>query len=113
VLDTPFSTLSAHLKILKNARLVEDLKDGRWVVYRLAGEKPVIKNFLEILEAGLKEDEKFLNDRSTVTHVTRELCSIKLREKQRKRKAGPVLDFQGRQTRKKAKPKGLIFSTRK
>ena len=84
VLDTPFSTLSAHLKILKNARLVEDLKDGRWVVYGLTEDKPFVRNLLEMMVSGLKDDEKFLNDRSKVTHVTRELCAAKLREKQKK-----------------------------
>lgn len=83
-LDTPFSTLSAHLKILKNARLVEDLKEGRWVVYRLAEDKPLIKNLLEMLETGSKNDEKYEKDRSMVTHITRELCAVKLREKQKK-----------------------------
>ena len=30
------STVSKHMSILKNARLVESRKDGRWVYYRLA-----------------------------------------------------------------------------
>ncbi len=30
------STVSKHISILKNARLVESRKDGRWVYYRLA-----------------------------------------------------------------------------
>jgi ArsR family transcriptional regulator len=112
VLETPFSTLSAHLKILKNARLVEDLKDGRWVVYRLAVDRPVIRNILEMLETGLREDEEFLKDRSTVAHVTRELCSVKLRKKQEKRRAVAALDIQIKQPRKITRSKGLIFSTR-
>jgi ArsR family transcriptional regulator len=112
VLDTPFSTLSAHLKILKNTRLVEDLKDGRWVVYRLAGDRPVIQNLLELLAAGLKDDEKFSRDRATVAVITRELCAVKLREKQRKHRSGSVSNLQDRQTRKTAKPKGLIFFTK-
>ncbi|MCK8603683.1 ArsR/SmtB family transcription factor [Desulfoferrobacter suflitae] len=32
------STVSKHLSILRQARLVEDRKEGRWVHYRLAGE---------------------------------------------------------------------------
>ena len=32
------STVSKHLSILKQARLIEDRKDGRWMYYRLAGE---------------------------------------------------------------------------
>jgi ArsR family transcriptional regulator, arsenate/arsenite/antimonite-responsive transcriptional repressor len=32
------STVSKHLSILKQARLIEDRKEGRWMYYRLAGE---------------------------------------------------------------------------
>ncbi len=32
------STVSKHLTILQNARLVERRKDGRWAFYRLAGD---------------------------------------------------------------------------
>jgi DNA-binding transcriptional ArsR family regulator len=33
------STVSKHVAILKQARLVESTKRGRWVFYRLAGEE--------------------------------------------------------------------------
>ncbi len=36
VLDLAASTVSAHLTDLKRAGLVEDRKDGRWVLHRLA-----------------------------------------------------------------------------
>lgn len=32
------STVSKHMQILRQARLVESRKDGRWIYYRLAGE---------------------------------------------------------------------------
>jgi len=32
------STVSKHLSILKQACLIEDRKDGRWMYYRLAGD---------------------------------------------------------------------------
>ena len=32
------STVSKHLAILKQARLVESQKNGRWITYQLAGE---------------------------------------------------------------------------
>jgi ArsR family transcriptional regulator len=109
VLETPFSTLSAHLKILRNARLVEDLKDGRWVVYGLAEDKPLVRSLLEMLESVLKEDEKYAKDRSTVANITRELCAVKLREKNKKYRDASVSDFQHNQIQKTARPKGLIF----
>ncbi|MDR3553367.1 MAG: metalloregulator ArsR/SmtB family transcription factor [Syntrophobacteraceae bacterium] len=32
------STVSKHLSILRQSRLIEDRKDGRWMYYRLAGQ---------------------------------------------------------------------------
>jgi ArsR family transcriptional regulator len=34
------ATVSRHLSILQNARLVQSRKEGRWVYYRLAGSFP-------------------------------------------------------------------------
>ena len=39
LLDLAPSTVSKHLSILRQARLVEAKKDGRWIYYRLAGDK--------------------------------------------------------------------------
>ena len=33
------STISKHMSILRQARLVESRKDGRWVYYRRAGDR--------------------------------------------------------------------------
>lgn len=33
------STVSKHLSILKNARLIDSRKQGRWMYYRLAGDE--------------------------------------------------------------------------
>jgi ArsR family transcriptional regulator, arsenate/arsenite/antimonite-responsive transcriptional repressor len=37
LLDLAPSTVSKHLSILKNARLTNGRKEGRWMYYRLAG----------------------------------------------------------------------------
>ncbi len=39
LLDLAPSTVSKHLSILRQARLVETRKDGRWIYYRLPGDK--------------------------------------------------------------------------
>ena len=36
VLHIALSTISAHLKLMKNTGLIKDEKDGRWVIYRLS-----------------------------------------------------------------------------
>jgi ArsR family transcriptional regulator len=37
LLELAPSTVSKHMSILRQARLVDDRKDGRWVYYRLPG----------------------------------------------------------------------------
>ena len=39
LLDLAASTVSKHMSILKNAHLVECRKQGRWIYYRIAGDK--------------------------------------------------------------------------
>jgi ArsR family transcriptional regulator len=39
LLELAPSTVSKHMAILRQARLVDDRKDGRWVYYRLPGRE--------------------------------------------------------------------------
>jgi ArsR family transcriptional regulator len=80
-LEIPLSTLSAHLKILKHAGVVEDIKEGRWVIYKLSEEKHLLTELFNILEADLKDKTQFHKDRAVISRITRELCSLKLRGK--------------------------------
>lgn len=86
-LDIPLSTLSAHLKILKASGLVADTKDGRWVVYdisegkELSGGVTFVRKTLDLIEAAVENDKKFLVDRAVIAKVTRELCSVKMQER--------------------------------
>jgi ArsR family transcriptional regulator len=41
LLDLAPSTVSKHMSILKQARLVESTKNGKWVYYRLAVDAPL------------------------------------------------------------------------
>ena len=50
-LDAAQSRLSFHLRVLKDAGIVRDRKDGRWVHYTLDGE---VFEEMEALVAGLK-----------------------------------------------------------
>lgn len=110
VLATPFSTLSAHLKILKTARLVENAKDGRWVVYRLVEESPVVRAVLEALERELEEDETLLRDRANIAGMTREACAVKLRAKRKKRPSAPASGIPARRPRKAKRSREGVFS---
>jgi ArsR family transcriptional regulator len=83
VLDIALSTLSAHLRLMKNTGLIEDEKDGRWVIYRLS-RKRYLHELLETLERELQSDTTIRNDRVVIARITREICSARLKESLRK-----------------------------
>jgi ArsR family transcriptional regulator len=84
VLNIALSTISAHLKLLKNAGLIEDEKDGRWVIYRLS-KNTYLQKLLGNLEKELRSDLTFENDRIIVSQITREVCTSKLKQSPRKK----------------------------
>ncbi len=73
VLDIKGGTLSAHLKLLKNAGLINQEKDGRWVVYSISSEET--KLFLTEIMEHLKENTIIQKDKATVSTISRDICS--------------------------------------
>lgn len=73
------STVSKHLSILRQARLVEDRKEGRWMYYRHP-DRPsaLVKQVLPILATSLSDDEQMQADREYVKGILcidkEELC---------------------------------------
>ncbi len=74
------STVSKHMSILRQARLVECRKDGRWMYYRLADEDPPKEAIQAIQWAqnSLAKDKQILADARQVKRVCKidkdELC---------------------------------------
>jgi ArsR family transcriptional regulator, arsenate/arsenite/antimonite-responsive transcriptional repressor len=58
------STISKHLSILFQARLVESRKDGRWIYYKLPGKNaPVeVREALDWIEKSLGDSAHILED---------------------------------------------------
>jgi len=52
------STVSKHMTILRQARLIEGRKNGRWMNYRLAGKHalPAVKEAIAWLQRSLSND---------------------------------------------------------
>ncbi|MDA1045017.1 MAG: metalloregulator ArsR/SmtB family transcription factor [Verrucomicrobia bacterium] len=69
------STVSKHLSVLRQARLCEDRKAGRWMYYRHP-DRPnaLLKKVLALLKASLADDEQMQADRD---HVDKILCMDK------------------------------------
>jgi len=58
------STVSKHLSILKNARLIDSRKQGRWMYYRLAGDEasPKIKTCLSWIFQSVTDSTQIIDD---------------------------------------------------
>lgn len=67
-------TVSKHLKILEDAGLVENRKDGLWVNYRLADGRssPYAANLLGNLRHWLEDDPEITGIAEKIPHIHRE-----------------------------------------
>lgn len=70
-------TISSHLRLLENARLVESDKDGLWVNYSLKGPlDPLSKDIVETISRDLKSDKQVLSDLESLKSINRDkICS--------------------------------------
>jgi ArsR family transcriptional regulator, arsenate/arsenite/antimonite-responsive transcriptional repressor len=77
------STVSKHMSILKQARLVESRKDGRWIHYRRADPDahPVVRDALDWIARSLAGDPLVRGDRQRVAAICtsdpQELCAAR------------------------------------
>lgn len=75
ILDIAGGTLSNHLKILKNAQLISQRKDGKWVEYFI--EEGSASQLLTSVESFVSTKEQILSDRTLIGQITRTVCSSK------------------------------------
>jgi DNA-binding transcriptional ArsR family regulator len=74
------STVSKHLSILFQARLVESRKAGRWIYYQLPGEAApaMVRKALRWVEKSLADDPQTLKDSQQLKKILKldpaELC---------------------------------------
>lgn len=78
VLNLAVSTVSKHLAILKDANIISDRKDGRWVNYKINNRANIdLKNILQIVSRNLTNHELIQIDLNKVIKADREeLCQI-------------------------------------
>lgn len=77
VLDIKGGTLSAHLKILKNAGLINQEKDGRWIIYSISSEENT--KYMTKLKSEIKDKKIIKKDREIIKKINRDICSTKLK----------------------------------
>ena len=75
ILDIAGGTLSNHLKVLREAGLIAQRKDGRWIEHFISPEVPPA--LLDFLTAGAANDAQATADRTRIREISRRVCSEK------------------------------------
>ena len=73
VLEIAGGTLSNHLKILKNADLIEQTKDGRWVEYHIKDENSLA--LINQIEEHLTDRKQIEKDKDYISRINRDVCT--------------------------------------
>ena len=70
-LDLAPSTTSKHLSVLRQARLIESRKRGKWVYYHLAADSasPLVQSALAWATENLKDNPVIIKDREHMKKV--------------------------------------------
>ncbi len=78
VLNLASSTVSKHLSILRDAGLILDEKNGKWVHYRLNPAKTAeyVSELLPLLSRWLSEDQVVLSDAHAIKKVDRDVYQV-------------------------------------
>jgi len=73
VLKLASSTVSKHLSVLRDAELILDEKDGKWVNYYLNQDKSddYVQKLLPLIKSWLPDDEMIKRDKEKVKTVDR------------------------------------------
>ncbi|MFZ0430087.1 MAG: metalloregulator ArsR/SmtB family transcription factor [Acidobacteriota bacterium] len=72
ILDLAPSTVSKHMALLRQARLVDSRKEGRWIYYRLPDDpSPAVRQALDWVCRSLKEAPEIAGDRQ---HLQKVIC---------------------------------------
>lgn len=90
LLDLAPSTVSKHMSILRQARLVESRKAGRWVYYQLPGTNasPEIRKILSWVRTSLAEMPETLRDLERLDEILREMPEAFCKSKAGERRDG-------------------------
>jgi DNA-binding transcriptional ArsR family regulator len=93
VVELAASTVSEHLAELRNAGLITDRKDGRWVEYRLSDSTPQVE-ILDPLWHALDEDSEVSADAMLLKELrgipVEQLCGVDLSRLRRPRRAATL-----------------------
>ena len=75
ILNLSQSAVSGHLRVLREAGVVEDNKDGLWVEYTLCRDGGITKDLLRLIEKTVAHDPAMEGERKRARQADRQfLC---------------------------------------
>jgi ArsR family transcriptional regulator len=77
VLKLSQSTVSGHLRILKEAGIAEDTKDGLWVEYHLCQDCQLNNRLLELAQSIFESDREMREERKKASQTDRRILCKK------------------------------------
>jgi ArsR family transcriptional regulator len=77
ILKLSQSTVSGHLRILKDAGIVQDTKNGLWVEYHLCRDRQINRHLLSLAEAIFEADREMIEEREKASRTHREILCKK------------------------------------
>ncbi len=75
ILNISNSTLSSHLKILKQANIIKQKKDGRWINYSLVDDA-TITGLLDFIKNNMNDNKLIMEDKKKSKEISQEKCSM-------------------------------------
>jgi ArsR family transcriptional regulator len=77
LLNLANSTVSQHLKVLKEAGFIEEEKDGKWINYNIVlnPDDKRVSSILSQLDFWIDDEEQIITDKKTIKQLDRnKLC---------------------------------------
>ena len=69
------STVSKHMSILRQAKLVESRKDGRWIYYSIAKNRSeMVDRLFKLVIASVSVSKEAINDKEQLGNITQ--CNL-------------------------------------
>jgi DNA-binding transcriptional ArsR family regulator len=64
--------VSRQLAILKQARIIKDRRDGKWIYYRIQENEYTkqLMSIISLIPEWLREDEQFNNDKAMLKNIS-------------------------------------------
>lgn len=72
------STVSKHISVLQQARLVDSVRNGKWVIYNLvsAEENPLIEDVISLVSKGTGKTKQISIDEDNIKKIEKEYCLV-------------------------------------